>query len=160
MNNTLLELLIVWPILMLLHELGHIISGKLLGYRFEYLGFREGSIFPHVAMTDYEATQWKRSIFLLGGFSTTLSLFLLIQVLGLSVSKMVFLAFLLQMAIETNPFFSDISMLMFYRESYDVAHEDIGELKNKIKAQWFTPKWYLHFALWLFALWGVYKLIF
>lgn len=155
-----LILLIVWPLLMLLHELGHVLCGLLMGYKLEYIGFSQGAIFPHVAMTAYHETRLRHSVFLLGGFLSTLSLFVLFSLPILNVPQVIFIAFFVQLVIETNPFFSDFSMLFFYHESYLSSRSDISQLKEKIKEQWFSPKWYLHLSLWILLILGLFRSIF
>jgi len=155
-----LILLIVWPLLMLLHELGHVICGLVMGYKLDYIGFSRGSIFPHVAMTAYRETRLRHSVFLLGGFLSTLTLFGLFSLRILDAPQVIFTAFFVQLAIETNPFFSDFSMLLFYHESYLSSRSDITQLKEKIKEQWFSLKWYLHLSVWILLIVVLYRTIF
>ena len=155
-----LILIMVWIGLMFLHELGHVVCGLAMGYKLEYIGFTPRSIFPHVAMTAHHETRLRHSIFLLGGFLSTLSLFTLATLRVIDAPQLIFTAFFVQMAIETNPFFSDFSMLLFYQESYLPSRSDITQLKEKIKEQWFSSKWYLHLTLWILSIVLLYRFIF
>ena len=151
---------IALAVLMFLHELGHVLLGLLVGYKFESIGFSSGAIFPHVAMMEPEESQWRERVFLLGGFLSTVTLFLLVSFQFLNLPQAVFAAFFVQFMLETNPFFSDFSMLLFYRESYLPYKSDINQLKEKIKDQWFTPKWYIHLTLWAVGVIGFLRLLF
>jgi membrane-associated protease RseP (regulator of RpoE activity) len=143
--------LICWIVLMLLHELGHIVFGWAVGYKFQALNLSPGTIFPHVVMEARDEEKWRRKVYLIGGFSITICLFGLYYISGFS-SKAILLVFIIQMAVETNPFFSDLAMLIFYREGYERANDHFENLKQKIREQWFTPKWYAHLGVWLLGL--------
>ena len=149
--------IIVWAVLMLLHELGHVICGLLLGYKLEAIVFSFQSLFPHVEMTAFKETWLKHSLFLLSGFGVTLILFIItvLQFNTDTIAPFIYAAFFAQFLAETNPFFSDFSMLLFYKEAYLPYRSDIETLKGKLRDLWYTPKWYLH----LFT-WAVFAIIF
>jgi hypothetical protein len=143
--------LIYWICLMLMHEFGHVLCGWSVGYKFRALSLSPGTIFPHVVMEAEDEENWRRKLYLIGGFASTLCLFVLYNLLGFS-SQAVLVVFFIQMALETNPFFSDIAMLVFFRECYVKANDHFENLKQKIQSHWFSLKWYAHLGIWLLGL--------
>jgi hypothetical protein len=135
-------------LLMLLHEAGHAIVALCLGYRVERLQFAPGSIFPYLSVQETRQDQWCKNLFLAGGTLMTLLLFFLAASQSFWLQPWLFYALVLQIAMETNPFFSDWSMMLFRQELQNNDQGRIVDLKNKIQELWFTKKWYCHFLAW------------
>jgi hypothetical protein len=145
--------LIAMAFLMLLHEGGHAIGAYFLGYRVERLALAPGSIFPYISVRERGTAAWRRLVFLASGTLMTLLLF----GLGFSQSfwglSWLYYALVLQLLFETNPFFSDWSMMLFRNELRQTDPGQMTDLKSKIQEFWYSPKWYLHFFSWgLFAM--------
>ena len=120
--------------LTLIHELGHILAAKQMKMRIFKIGAALGPI-PHVFVAaEHPKEFWKRFIYLMAGSFITLTLFILFLSLApKSVHQWMYLAFALQIIIETNPFYSDFTIITgLSREEYI-----------------FSSKWYIHFTLWM-----------
>lgn len=133
---------LVMFLLLVFHELGHVIAAKLISAPIVSVGFYSKAIpHPHVAIESPTSLS-KKAFYLLAGLMSTLSLLLVCYALNLLVYPMIYLAFSFQIALETNPYYSDLTIL--------------GELvKPKYKT---STVWYVHFSIWFIILFYVIKL--
>jgi len=146
-------------VLMILHELGHIIAAKFLGLEVKKVGFQMKP-YPHF----YVAAQWPRTnrdryIYLFSGMVVTLILFLICLMTGMFYWESLYIAFCIQIVLETNPFYSDMTILVVtnqnklrYGKNYGVNYK--GQFSN----YQFTNNWYVHFAFWTFLILFLIKL--
>jgi hypothetical protein len=136
------------PVLMLLHEGGHALSATLLGYRVEGLGIAPRTYMPYISVHIQRKAYWRKIIFMISGCAVTLVLFAWAYSNTFWGLEWLFYALWLQIAIETNPFFSDFSMLLFEKDIKENAKEDITNMQEAVKACWFTNRWYAHVMAW------------
>lgn len=148
-----LEIIFFLFLLMLLHELGHVIAAKYLGLSIKKIGIQKKP-YPHF----FVAVSWPysnkaKNIYLFAGIVFTLSLFLFSLTFNFFNLRSLFIAFILQIIIETNPFYSDIiisvisnSKKLKYGKSYGIDY------KKEFSNYQFTRKWYTHFVLWTFLI--------
>lgn len=126
-------------ILIILHEVAHYLSAKLMHLKIHRAGFKLVPL-PHCFVEIEEVKGWKLYAFLYAGFSMTLTLFLIALYYNFWSVKQVCWAFLIQIIIETNPFFSDFVISFLYKKN--MPHNLI------YKKYLFSTKWYVHFLLW------------
>lgn len=144
-----IQILVFLTSLMFMHELGHILAAKYTGLQISKFGFQMKP-YPHffVAAT-WPRTNREKYIYLFAGMSITLTLFLsglyfnFFSLLGL------YIAFAVQIVLETNPFYSDITISITttskkvkYGKAYGVNY------KKEFSKYQFSNYWYLHFIIW------------
>lgn len=132
--ETVLLVTITILVLTVLHELGHVAAAKALNLRI----FKVGALlrpFPHLFVAvGYPKVFWKKFIYLMAGSAVTLSLLLICFLSGqLVLLKWLSLAFAYQIIMETNPFYSDFTIIT------GIPTDDYL----------FTKKWYIHFFAWM-----------
>lgn len=136
------------PFLMLLHEGGHALSATLLGYKVEGLGIAPRTYMPYISVHIQRRDYWRKVIFMISGCAVTMTLFFWAHSQSFWGLPWLFYGLWLQIAIETNPFFSDFSMLLFEREIKAHHKGDITDMQESVKACWFSNKWYAHVMAW------------
>lgn len=153
------SILLFFPIVVL-HEIGHIITAKLLKLSIEKIGF-EFRPFPrfYVAIIAHKMTLTQRIIFLLSGNIVTVSLFIVFIVLNVNCQVLYYL-FAFQIIIETNPIYSDyvVAIISYlyrdeYRKYYTVTKykgSDTEKMNpDRFKENYmFSLIWYSHFIAW------------
>ncbi len=139
-------------VLLVIHELGHVIAAKILGLNILKVGFTLKPV-PHAYVkVDWPKKRNERTIFLLSGFAINLILLALSFLSGISF-KPLLLALCIQMVIETNPIYSDFVIINLAnrassevrktRSSYSVVYQKL------YKEYMHSSKWYLHFGVWV-----------
>ena len=104
------QILLFSIILLFLHELGHVISAKILGLKIKNISFLFKP-YPHF----FVAVSWpnnnkERMIYLFSGVFITLSLFAISICFNFFNLKALYIAFIIQIIIESNPFYSDYTI--------------------------------------------------
>ncbi|MDV3566844.1 hypothetical protein CMT56_15740 [Elizabethkingia anophelis] len=134
---------------MFLHELGHVIAAKYLSLHVKKVGFQMKP-YPHF----YVAASWPRTIrakniYLFAGSFVTICLFILFFCFNFFFLKSLLIAFIIQICLETNPLYSDITIAVVsaskkirYGKSYGI---DYAREYSNYK---FSIRWYIHFILW------------
>jgi hypothetical protein len=143
---------------LLLHESGHYIFAKVQGLVVDKFGFSIKPL-PHffVSVIDRKISMKQRILFLLGGNIIILITFAMFILSGISF-KYLYYAFVYQIILDTNPFYSDYvvaimsySYKKYFRKHYsdngskEYKEMDINELKELYM---FSPLWYIHCLLW------------
>ncbi len=115
-------------ILLLMHELAHIVMAKLICAKIDSVGF-----FPHPYVAiENPKTLINKILYLAAGLMSTLTLFLICYCSELLSYTPIYFAFIFQLILETNPFYSDLTIL-----------------GNIIKSNYrFSLVWFLHFSTW------------
>lgn len=134
---------------MFLHELGHILAAKHLGLDIKKVGFQTKP-YPHFFVAaSWPHTNKEKNIYLFAGIATTLCLLLLSICFNFFNLKSLLIAFIIQIITETNPFYSDITILVVssskkvkYGKAYGIDY------KKEFSNYQFTKNWYVHFILW------------
>jgi hypothetical protein len=148
-------------VLIILHELGHVICAKLQGQKIRGVGVTRKP-YPHFYVAiDWPRDTQKKLVYLFSGFSMYLLLVLLATVTGLFQYKLIQLAFILQFLIETNPMYSDFTIAHITNDdafNHVRSKKEYSLLyKNKYEAHLFSKNWYLHFLIWLILLYFLTK---
>lgn len=129
-----LKIIIYFLILYSFHELGHIISARIMKLRINKIGFNFFP-FPHiyVSVSDIISVTQKY-VFLFAGTTFTLISAIIIILNHWIVIKEVYYALAIQVILELNPFYSDIT----------IATNNPGYK--------FSAIWYVHFLIWLLCI--------
>lgn len=132
-------------LLMLAHEVGHFIMAKLLGLKVKGFGLKLKPQ-PHF----YVAVKWpsganQRNLYLAGGSLMTLILFITSYFLGFLNIQQVAIAFTLQIVLELNPFYSDITIALIYKK---VDFRIKNSFQTEYNRHQFSFIWYMHFLAW------------
>ncbi len=136
-------------LLAIFHELGHVISAKILKLPIHKIGFQFRP-YPHF----YVAVQWPRNstqkyIYLFSGTFFTVMLFIISlanQFFGLTI---LYWAFIIQLITETNPFYSDFTIALVSNAKLNKGVKSYAEnYKLQFKKYQFSSKWYVHFIIW------------
>lgn len=150
MTNGLFKVLVFIIILIILHELGHIISAKALKLKIQKIGFQ---IMPYPSF--FVAIKWptkeiEKYIYLFSGTFITVSLFVIAYIYNFLNNKYLFFAFIIQLINESNPFYSDFVIAISHKikidENYKKSLADFN--KEQLSKYLFSPKWYIHLLLW------------
>lgn len=132
------------------HELGHIISAKIISLNIYKVGFTF-TPYPHV----YVAVEWtpnnlKRYIYLFSGILATIILFLISYWFNFFYTKLLIYSFIIQFILETNPFYSDFVIANITNEIKNNGIEsNINSYKKIFNDYIFSIKWYIHFIIWM-----------
>lgn len=135
--------------LMCLHELGHIIAARYLGLHIKKIGFQTKP-YPHFFVAaSWPRTNRDKNIYLFSGMFVTMCLFIFSIFNNFFLSQSLFFAFVIQIAFETNPFYSDITIAIVssnkrikYGRTYGIDY------KEQFSNYQYSNYWYLHFILW------------
>jgi hypothetical protein len=142
----------------LLHESGHYIAAKLQGLIVDKFSFSLKPL-PHfyVSIIDYKISMRERILFLLSGNFIILLIFVTFILSGINY-KYLYYAFVYQIIVDTNPFYSDyvVAIISYsYRKWFRKQHieNDINTtgdmtIDNLKDIYMFSPIWYLHCLIW------------
>lgn len=144
--------------LIVLHETGHVIAAKLMRLSILKVGV-QFKPYPHA----YVSVKWplnalKRFIYLFSGSAMTLLLFSIALAFNFFDFQLLYVAFALQIAIETNPFYSDFTIAILSTQNQHNRQPTPEETQEKSEAYMFSAQWYLHFLIWsgviFLLIWG------
>lgn len=127
--------------LMFLHELAHYLSARVMDLRVIGYGIKTDAKVPHPYVeVGWTNDRWKRTVYLMAGVATTVSLFaLLFSTTGFWLVPGIYLGFAIQLILETNPLYSDFIILRKMAK---------GGGRKGNNDELFTLPWYLHFMVW------------
>ncbi|WP_196890114.1 hypothetical protein [Aureivirga sp. CE67] len=142
--------------LIIIHELGHVISALILNLKITKIGF-QWIPYPHA----YVKIKWPESktkalIYLLAGSFMTIVLLAISLINNFFGLEALALAFFIQLIIEFNPFYSDFTIIRAIFSERSTNQETHAAL---MKEQLFTPLWYVHFVAWVFLIFQLKKLL-
>lgn len=139
--------------LIVLHELGHLLAARALHLRVNKVGVRLKPL-PHF----FVAVRWpkevsRKAVYLFSGPFVTWCLFLLSWSFDFFGIQWLFYAFLIQIVVETNPFFSDFTIAQVTLRKdlftdYRNAPKFAERAREMMRDHQFGPAWYVHFILW------------
>lgn len=141
-------LIIIFFIAMMLvfHESSHIISARMMGLKLYQIGFKFKPL-PHFSVkAERPHAAYKKYIYQFSGFFCTLVLLTIASLNHFWENKQLYWAFVIQLIIETNPFYSD-----FVISIIDKKNSKYKKPMNHgviLKTYFFSPLWYLHFIIW------------
>ena len=147
-------------VIVILHEMGHLISAKLMRLTVEKVGF---SVKPvprlYVSVIDNNIPLKKRLIYLLSGSMMTLILFTFFCTF-VKYPQSLYYAFAYQIIVETNPFYSDYVVALisglsrkeirrfFYKKKHAPHIETKDVIQEATSNYMYSGIWYIHFILW------------
>jgi membrane-associated protease RseP (regulator of RpoE activity) len=151
-------------ILMMFHELSHVLTAKLINMKIDKIGFTMKPL-PHIYVSaiNVKASNWKNILFLMSGNAMTWLLFAIFMIYG-SIFKVyypVYIAFTIQLIFEMNPFFSDYTKLFCYykymkwlktlfKEGRVLSYKKIEDKHLSIIQKYmYSSLWYVQFIGWV-----------
>ena len=135
--------------LVFFHELGHIISAKILNLAIQKVGF-QFKPYPHF----YVAVKWptnklQKFIYLFSGTFFTLVLFTISTYNHFFELSILYWAFFIQFTIEINPFYSDFTIAFVSNKKLNKGVKSYAEnYKIQFQKYQYTTRWYIHFIIW------------
>lgn len=136
--------LLAWLLLLGLHELGHVLAAYALGLKVYGVRLGKGPV-PHVFVeTAYTGNRRKRAIFYMAGPAMSCLLFAGLLLTPLRDAFLIY-AFVLTLIIESNPFFSDFTMLLIGNKMQHTSERNPERVWNDFL---FGKIWYLWFLAW------------
>lgn len=162
----LIIVVIVSTIVLFLHEGGHYCAAKLLGLQIDKISF-SWRPFPrvYIAVLEKGVTNFKRVVYLLSGNLTTISLFIILNIVSTEGIELLLLIVSIQIIFETNPFLSDYSSIIFWAANkrnldkipkYICNEEQEKEIQEYLKGLqesfFLSPAWIIHFLIWTILL--------
>lgn len=131
---------------MTIHELAHVVSAKLLDKRVKKIGFSIRP-FPHFFVSvNGELRGHEKRIFLLSGVGTIAVLAIILAPLY-TYSNALRTAILLQLVIDTNPFYSDVALVVY---DWTTAKErEPSSLASLAPKYHYMGAWYVHLVAWI-----------
>lgn len=157
-----------------LHETGHYTAAKILNMQIDKCSF-SWKPFPrfYVSVIDKDISLSKRITYYLSGNASTLTLFIIFMAFGCTKLNIVKYVLAIQLLVETNPFASDYSSLIFYllnRRQIDriplylYNKKEEQEVENAVKQMrenyFMSIPWLLHFVIWAAIIIGLLKLFY
>ena len=141
--------------LIFFHELGHIISAKLLGLPISKIGF-QWKPYPHFYVAvKRPKNNLQKFIYLFSGSFLTLVLFVISIYNHFFGYAILYWVFVVQFVIELNPSYSDFSIALLYSKKTKSYNENYNALFQKHQ---FTTSWYVHFFVWVAIVISLIKL--
>jgi hypothetical protein len=143
------QILLFSIILLFLHELGHVISAKILGLKIKNISFLFKP-YPHFFVAVFWPNNNKeRMIYLFSGVFITLSLFAISICFNFFNLKALYIAFIIQIIIESNPFYSDYTIAIMSNDKKIKYGKNYGiNYTQHFSKYQFSFNWYLHFIIW------------
>lgn len=157
--------IITFIILMMLHELAHVLTAKAVNMKIDKIGGTWKPL-PHiyVSVINAQVSNKKNFLFLISGNAMTWFLFVMLMIYGsmFKVPYPVYMAFATQLIFETNPFFSDYTKLFCYykymkwlklqlKVGNKLTYKEIEANRSFIIQKYmYSNIWYLQFVGWVF----------
>ena len=144
-----IETTILVLLLLFIHELGHITMAKILGLPIQRIGFQLRP-YPHFYVSvKWPRVNWEKYLYLFSGTFITVSLFCISIYNEFFHLTQLYWAFVIQLIIETNPFYSDFTIAIVSRNKPNNKVKSYAEnYKLQFEKYKFTLKWYVHFIIW------------
>ena len=144
-----LQIILFIILLIVLHELAHIVCARVLGIPIQRIGLTT-SPYPHI----YVLIKWpkesrKKYCYLYAGTFITLGGFLVFSFYHFFNNQFLFYAYVIQIVFETNPFYSDFTISMATRISLKKEVKSYAQYyKEQLNMYQFSLPWYIHFLIW------------
>lgn len=135
--------------LVFFHELGHVVSARILNLSIQRVGFQYKP-YPHFFVAvKWPRTKFKRYIYLFSGSIIAILLFIVALYNHFFEITILYWSFIIQIAIETNPFYSDFTIAFVRNNRLNKEVKSYAEnYKVQFKKYQYTVKWYIHFIIW------------
>lgn len=145
-----IQIILFFFALTFFHECGHILVAKCLRLTVKKVGIQVKP-YPHffVAVA-YPRNNFERCLYLFSGTAITIIFFTFSLFFDFFNCLSLYFAFCLQIIIETNPFYSDITLAIITNKNslkYGKSYE--AEYKKIFSKHQFSKFWYLNFILWM-----------
>lgn len=144
-----IEINILVLLLLLIHELGHLTMARILGLPIQRIGFQLKP-YPHFYVSvSWPRINWQKYLYLFSGSLITVGLFCISIYNEFFHLTQLYWAFVVQLIIETNPFYSDFTIAIVSRNKPNNTMSSYAEnYKLQFSKYKFTLKWYVHFIIW------------
>jgi membrane-associated protease RseP (regulator of RpoE activity) len=142
-------IILIVAFLMLVHELGHFISAKLLGLKIYKIGVTMRPI-PHIFIAiRWPNKKWQELFYLFAGSFVTIVLFVVLYIFDFFNLSVLYTAFAIQLVVETNPFYSDyVFATVNANKEANSININTYSFYEKLKNYRYSFKWNIHFVLW------------
>lgn len=133
--------------LYLLHELIHMLTASIIGLEINGVGATTRP-YPHLYVSIvWPKSQIKKYIYLFCSPIVTAILFAVHISFDIPNSHLFTYAFIIQIIMETNPFYSDFTIALFTR-NVKWQHSQKVSYKEMFLKHQFSRLWYFHFIIW------------
>lgn len=149
-----LQIILFVMALMIFHESGHVISAKIMGLDIQKISFQLKP-YPHFFVAiEWPRMEKQRLIYLFSGSFVTVTLFIIAFLFHFFGIKNLYHAFVVQLILESNPFYSDITIAAVTKTKFDYTNtnkqKSYSDLyQEKFSNYQFSYKWYIHFTAWI-----------
>lgn len=147
-----LQIIIFVIALMISHESGHVISAKIMGLDIQKISFQLKP-YPHFFVAiEWPRMEKQRLIYLFSGSFVTITLFITAFLFHFFGIKNLYCAFVVQLVLEFNPFYSDITIAAVTKTKFDYTNKEksYSDLyQEQFSNYQFSYKWYIHFTAWI-----------
>lgn len=147
-----LQIIIFVITLMILHESGHVISAKIMGLDIQKISF-QFKPYPHFFVAiEWPKLEKQRLIYLFSGSFITIFLFIVALSFHFFGIRNVYYAFVFQLILESNPFYSDITIAAATKNKLDYTNtqKPYADLyQEQFSSYQFSYRWYIHFTIWI-----------
>ncbi|MDH6310952.1 hypothetical protein M2451_003816 [Dysgonomonas sp. PFB1-18] len=133
---------------LLLHELGHLASAFLLRLKVINIGITHKPILHFFVRIKNTQSYSRFLIFTLSGSFVTLINILIIHHFNLWEITTLKIAIILQIVIELNPFYSDISIIGSSINTHNYHNLELLKTGMFDRNYLFSSLWYIHFIIW------------
>ncbi len=145
-----LQIILFFIILTVFHELGHIISARILNLSISKIGLQLKPYPSAFVAVKWPKSKIKKNIYLFSGTFITLCLFSTSFFFNFFDNTFLYLAFCFQLIAETNPFYSDFTIaIVTNKHSEKQTKSYIEFYKEQFSKYQFSLIWYLHFISWI-----------
>ena len=147
-----LQIILFVITLIIFHESGHVISAKIMGLNIQKISFQLKP-YPHFFVAiEWPRMEKQRIIYLFSGSFTTITLFITAFLFHFFGIKTLYNAFVVQLVLESNPFYSDITIAAITKKKFDYTNKQksYSDLyQEQFLNYQFSYKWYIHFTAWI-----------
>lgn len=139
-------------ILVIMHELGHLASAKLLKLKIQGFGYQIRPLPSFFVSVERCKSKWKNLIYLLSGNIITLLVLLVINCKFKEWWGMITIPFYLQIIGEYNPFYSDLVLIL---SNIYIKERNV---KDSINSYYRSYRFLMLLTLWLFIIIYIFKI--
>jgi hypothetical protein len=146
------ELIPVFALLFALHQVGHLVSARLMGLPVPKVKLSSQPL-PHPYAIAFRTTDRKKQlVYILSGVGVSVSLFVVGALFGFFQIKTVYYALVLIVLLDSNPFYSDtllaMSLLWQKRKFVPRGKNWKQQYQQQFGNQLYSVQWYMYFIIW------------
>lgn len=147
-------------VLLLLHEMGHVISAKIMNIPIERVGFNLKPIPNFNVSIKWPREKRKGFYFLFSGTLSTITIAFILLFCDFFNLESLFYAILIQLIIETNPIYSDF-VIAFVYSKFNYKEKKIHKdyFYFLFQEHRYSLYWYVHLVLWVILILFIIKIV-